>query len=437
MTLNQKKIIAFAVFFLLFILQTAFSINALYNLHASQHVIEEEWSEFNRVQSLEDLLDDQSVQLVSMPDGKVFRPDAQSANEVKHIAAILNEVVEEYGSHEGTERTAHERVEEGYLKNIVGPLQAYLNDYNAAVANGGLTTSLAKGYAARLKMISSQIKLLRKADAAFARKAMGLAKKARQQTLRNGIVISVILIIILLLWAAYFLVRLDRQTRLEIYQQKIMTAGLLAQSLAHEIRNPLGVIKGAADILAKRDSLDKESRELAGYMVDEVVRIDSLIKELLSLSRKKSESRENADIGQIIRSALDLTSAKMRQAGVVVHFTQKAEGLLCYCVPGQIRQIILNLLLNALDVSPDNSSIEIAAEKKDNFIIITFRDYGKGIPAQDKERIFDLFYTTKESGFGIGLAVVKRIINEHQGQIDVQSWLGQGSLFTVVLPVRP
>lgn len=437
MTLNQKKIAAFGVFFLLFILQTAFSIIALYKLHISHHVIEEEWEEFNRVQSLEDLLDAQSMQLLAVPAGKTFKPSVQSAKEVSLISAILGDMASEYGSHQQSGRTEHEKVENSHLANIIGPLQVYLKEYNYAIAKKKLTNTLAKDFAIRLNTIIHQIQLLRKADAEFAQTALSVAKKARQQTLRDSIAISITIIVILIFWAIYFLVRLERQTRLEIYQQKIMTAGLLAQSLAHEIRNPLGVIKSAADILAKRQGLDKESRELAGYMVDEVVRIDSLIKELLSLSRKKNEVREDADIGQIIRSVLDLTSAKIKQAGVTVHFIQKADGVMCYCVPGQIRQVVLNLILNALDVSPKDGSIDITAEKKENFFIMTFRDYGEGFPFQDKERIFDLFYTTKESGFGIGLAVVKRIIDEHQGEIHAQSWAGQGSLFTVILPLRP
>jgi signal transduction histidine kinase len=376
-------------------------------------------------------------ELLALPDGGTLRPDLQSAQLAAGIYNGLGSIVKEYGSHEESSMTEHEKVEESYLAKIVGPLRAFLQDYQLSISQKRLTSSLAKQYAVRLKTISHQILLLRKADAAYAQQALDVAKRARKQTLRDSLAISIILLVALIFWAAYFLINLSKQTQLEIYQEKMMTAALLAQSLAHEIRNPLGIIKSAADILAKRQNLDQESRELAGYMVDEVMRIDSLIKELLSLSRKKNEIRENVDIGQLIRSVLDFTSPKIKEAGVAVHFIQKSEGAVCHCVPGQIRQIVLNLLLNALDVSPKEGNIDITTEKKDNSFIMTFRDYGKGFPPQDKERIFELFYTTKESGFGIGLAVVKRIIEEHQGHISVQSSLGQGSLFTVTLPLRP
>jgi len=435
MTLNQKKITAFGVFFIFFVIQVYFSINALMKLHVSHHVIEEEWKEFNRVQALEDLLDEQNASLIVMFDGKNVQPPIQSSKHLNDIADILDDLDKDYQSHKILSRTEHEQVEDAYLINIVGPLRSYLKEYSMANFRGRLRVPMAKEFAKRLNDIRHQILLLRQSDAEFAQKALDVAKNARRQTLRNSLIISIILAIALMLWAIYFLINLNRQTRLEIYQQKIMTAGLLAQSLAHEIRNPLGIIIGAGDLLAQRQSLDQESRELAGYMVEEVKRIDSLINELLSLSRKKSESKEKVDIGLIIRSVLELTGGKMKQSGITVNFTHKAAGVFCSCVPGQVRQVVLNLLLNAIDVSSSHDTIEITTEKKDNYYVLTIRDYGKGFPMKDKEKIFDLFYTTKESGFGIGLAVVKRIVDEHGGSIQVYSWPKEGAMFTVSFPL--
>jgi signal transduction histidine kinase len=434
-TLSQKKIVAFGVFFIFFILQVCFNINALLGLHVSHHVIEEEWDELNRVQTLEDLLDEQSVILRAASDGKDIR-SAPEIGRLADISKILDGLNAEYGVHHGPTRTEHERKEDAYLADITRPLRAYLDEYGAALSGRYLSASMARDYLKRLTQIRGVTLLLRQTDAAFAQKALDQAKNARKRTLRDSLIISVILFTALAVWAVYFLVNLNRQTQLEIFQQKIMTAGLLAQSLAHEIRNPLGVIKSAADLLSRRQGLDKESQELAGYMVEEVQRIDSLIKELLSLSRKKSESREDADIGQIIRSVLDLIGGKLKQAKVTAHFTNRAGGILCHCVPGQIRQIVLNLLLNAIDVSPPQASIEIFTENKDNAYVLRVRDHGKGFSIKDKEKIFDLFYTTKESGFGIGLAVVKRIVNEHGGTIQVQSSAVQGSTFIVSIPLR-
>ena len=96
----------------------------------------------------------------------------------------------------------------------------------------------------------------------------------------------------------------------------------------------------------------------------------------------------------------------------------------------------MNLLLNALDVSGGNGLIEISTEIKDNSYLIHVRDYGPGFPLADKEKIFEPFYTTKGNGFGIGLSVVKRIIDEHGGDIQAKSYPGQGALFTVILPLK-
>ncbi|MBF0619608.1 MAG: hypothetical protein HQL19_05520 [Candidatus Omnitrophica bacterium] len=435
MTLDQKKIAAFGGFFILFVLQVLFSVSALQSLHASHRVIEQEWKEYIRVQALEDLLDEQSAVLMDAPTGVPSMSGAGLEEIFVRTAKIGEELAAEYELRRRAQRGGYEDAQDGHLRRIIEPLRAFLKEYRHVTGTGRLVASEAGEYAKKIADIRREVILLGQADAAVAQKALDQAQHARRNTLQDSLIISAALFVILVLWAGYFLINLNRQTRNEISRQKLMTAGLLAQSLAHEIRNPLGVIKSAADLLAHRSSLDPESRELAGYMVDEVTRIDGQITGLLSLSHPKSAPREPSDIGRIIHSVLDLIAGKMKSTGVTAVFVNNAEGALCRCAPDQMRQVILNLLLNALDVSPANGVIDITAGQKDGFYVMTFQDRGKGFSMRDKEKIFDLFYTTKESGFGIGLAVVKRIVSEHRGRVEVHSAPGQGAIFSIYLPM--
>lgn len=249
---NQKKIAVFGGFFVLFFLQVGFSIHALQSLHVSHHVLDEEWTEYKRVQRLEDLLDEQGSLLLPAASGEAVKTAPGSAAVLAGIGAIDAELVREYQAHQKIRRSEHEKAEDVYLLDVTGPLQKFLREYGAATGSGRLPAAVAGQYARELVQLRRQILPLRQSDAALAQQALDQAKLVRRETLRDSVVISVVLFIALILWAAYFLASLNRQARLESFQHKMMTAGLLAQSLAHEVRNPLGVIKSAADLLARR-----------------------------------------------------------------------------------------------------------------------------------------------------------------------------------------
>ena len=302
MTLTQKKIGAFGIIVICFLLQVFFSIKAQQDLHVYHHEIEEEWGELSRIQSLEDLLNGQRVALTAVADGQLTPP--VSIGTAEAISGILDDLAP---ANDDLSRghSRHQLVEDHYLVRIVVPLQGCLKDYTEALAKGTMTPAMARVYLQKVTDIQMQIMRLRQADAGFAREALDKAQLARRETLRHSLVFSGILFLGFIGWAVYFFINLGYQTNLEIARQKITSAGILAQSVAHEIRNPLGIIKSSADLLARRSTLDTEGRELAGYMVEEVDRIDGLIRELLSLSSRKDVPRQMADIGAIIRSVLE------------------------------------------------------------------------------------------------------------------------------------
>ncbi len=435
MTLTQKKISAFCAVVVCFLLQVFFSIKAQQDLHVYHHQIEEEWEELSRIQSLEDLLDGQRAILTAVADGQAAIPVMPGSATVRAISGILEKLPP--GNEDlSMGRSGHQQVEERYLVRIVAPLQKCLKDYTEDFAKGAMTPAKARAYLQQVTDIQVQNISLRQADAGFAREALERAQLARRQTLRDSLIFSGILFLGLVGWAVYFFINLGYQTNLEIARQKMTAAGILAQSVAHEIRNPLGIIKSSADLLARRNTLDTEGRELAVYMVEEVDRIDGLIRELLSLSSSRDVPRQMADIGAIIRSVLELARGRLGEAGVSVNFSNQASGVLCSCIPGQIRQVVLNLFLNAIAVSPKDSTIDIVTRKQDNSYVIMVKDHGPGFAPGAKEKMFDLFYTTRESGFGIGLAVVKHIVENHGGTVTAQNVVDDpGALFTVFLPL--
>ena len=435
MTLTQKKIGAFSLIVICFLLQVFFSIKAQQDLHVYHHEIEDEWEELSRIQSLEDLLSGQRAILTAVADGQAVGLSSSRSVSTAAIAAVLDDLARDMADY-SRGHSEHQVIEERYLDRIIEPLRGCLKDYTEVLTKGTMTPAMAGMYLQKVTDIQAQIIRLRQADAGFAREALDKAQLARRETLRHSLIFSGILFLGLVAWAVYFVINLGYQTNLEIERQKITSAGILAQSVAHEIRNPLGIIKSSADLLARRSTLDTEGRELAGYMVEEVDRIDGLIRELLSLSSRKDVPRQMADIGAIIRSVLELARGRLGEAGVAVNYSNQASGVLCSCIPGQIRQVILNLFLNAIAVSPKDSTIDIVTRKQDNSYVITVKDHGPGLAPGVKEKIFDLFYTTRESGFGIGLAVVKHIVENHGGSVSAQNVADEpGAIFTVLLPL--
>ncbi|MEW6067313.1 MAG: ATP-binding protein [Nitrospirota bacterium] len=230
----------------------------------------------------------------------------------------------------------------------------------------------------------------------------------------------------------------ETQERL-IRSEKLAAIGQLAASVAHELRNPLGVIKNSAYYLRERidksglTSEDQSIFEFLNIIENEIGMSDKIIKDLLNFSKISSPLVKPTDINDII---LDILFITKKPENIIVETVLYPDIKKVMVDPYQIRQAFNNLILNAFQAMEDGGVLKIITREKDGFVDAEFTDTGWGIREEDQERIFDALYTTKARGFGLGLAVTRGIIERHEGQIKVKSRIGEGTTFIIRLPIK-
>jgi signal transduction histidine kinase len=215
------------------------------------------------------------------------------------------------------------------------------------------------------------------------------------------------------------------------------TLGELAAGLAHEIRNPLAGIAGVLDI-ASRDLPDTSpARNVMEDAKQEAVQINRILTELLDTARPKPPQFRLLDIVGTAEHAVMFARQQAITKRIQIEFEVKEALPLVEHDPGQINQVLLNLLLNAIQSMDKPGTIRVVLQQtEDDLVAITVNDEGRGIPPEQLTNIFRPFYTTKGHGTGLGLSLARRMVESHGGTIGVQSTLGQGTRFTVELPVR-
>jgi len=218
--------------------------------------------------------------------------------------------------------------------------------------------------------------------------------------------------------------------------EQLAALGRLAAGLAHEIRNPLGSIQGAIELLRTGGSLAEEDRQLCVIIEREASRLNDLVGDMLELSRPKSPALETVDLASVARDVVILASRSGRGSDVSVRY----DGLEHAAVdadPAMLRQIIWNLVRNGVQASSASEEVlvEVVLEEAARSYLLAVRDQGAGIDEAARPRLFDAFYTTRSHGTGVGLAVVKRIADAHGWSVGVDSQLGAGASFTVKIPL--
>jgi len=225
-----------------------------------------------------------------------------------------------------------------------------------------------------------------------------------------------------------------------IQAEKLAVTGRLAASLAHEINNPMQSVIGCLELA--RESLDagdeEDVRELIQIAAEELDRAAGTVADLRDLNRPaRDEEREPVDVNLQLEHVLVLTGKQCQKCGVEVEWEPAEDLPTLMLVPDRIKQVFLNLVLNALDAMPDGGCLCISTDCADDWgqVVVTFADTGRGIAADVLPNLFDPFYTTKTEGLGLGLYITRSVVEEHGGRIEVDSLLGEGTTFTVRLPV--
>jgi two-component system, NtrC family, sensor kinase len=215
---------------------------------------------------------------------------------------------------------------------------------------------------------------------------------------------------------------------------QLSSLGMLAAGIAHEIRNPLVAVKTFLDLLPQRLDDREFLTQFRDLSLSELRRVTDLITDLLALGKSKTADRREIEIAPTLEPVLRLmeSSARKRQVAVNVRLAPNLPAI--WGDSDQLKQIALNLLLNAIESSAPGSPVALEVRALRDVVVLEVRDHGAGIPADQLETIFHPFFTTKESGTGLGLALVHQMIVEHGGQITVESVIGHGTTFRVTLP---
>jgi signal transduction histidine kinase len=229
-------------------------------------------------------------------------------------------------------------------------------------------------------------------------------------------------------------------------RDRLAALGQMAAGLAHEIRNPLGSIKGAAQYLQPVEGQQPEggTREFLHIIVEEVDRLNKIVSQFLDYARPYRGDQSPLDVNDVVRKTLNLLDKE--RSGSKVEIVMNLHEVLppVRADAQQLRQVMLNLALNAFDAMPEGGRLQVSTGLRRStrrgataaFLEIRFRDDGIGIPPADLRNLFVPFFTTKEKGTGLGLAISQRIIENHGGTIEVRSQPGSGATFTVLLPVE-
>jgi signal transduction histidine kinase len=237
-------------------------------------------------------------------------------------------------------------------------------------------------------------------------------------------------------WMVTLLIRTQESLK---QSEKLAAMGQMAASMAHEIRNPLGIIKSTADVLNEKYAKFDQSDELFEYISEEVKRLDLLVNNFLSFAREPKLDPKQADLNQIIVKAVSAIDREKQNQEIAISLDRVEKLPLFAFDEDAIQQVLFNLLINAIQAIEQQGVIEISLEKVNqkgrDFARLSISDNGVGIQG-DVSKIFEPFYSTKSSGSGLGLAISKQLIEKHNGWIEVDFQKELGTTFLILLPME-
>ncbi len=224
-----------------------------------------------------------------------------------------------------------------------------------------------------------------------------------------------------------------------MHSEKLAALGQLSAAVAHEIRNPLTGIRLGIDSLLENTS-EANQKETLEAVIQDVRRLDHVLTQLLDFTRRKEPQRDRLNVVELIERALFFIRKQAKGQKVTIKLNLRRDLPEVRANADQLMQVLLNIFLNALQAMPGGGMLRIRTDRlthgAKSGILITVQDSGKGIPEEYRDRLFEMFFSTKPSGSGVGLAVSNKIISEHGGAIWIESPPGMGALVNIFLPLE-
>lgn len=259
-------------------------------------------------------------------------------------------------------------------------------------------------------------------------------------TFRNGLVFGGVVSFAVLIVFAYFLVTvigLFLRTQEDLRRsERLALMGQMSATVAHEIRNPLSIIKNTAEVLRQKYDSKQQSDELFEFIPDEVRRLSRLMTDFLSFARDRELERKPGDLVKTVTRALNLMRNEEHSRSIAWLLHSSRDEIIANYDDDAVSQVLMNLFLNASQALNGKGKVEVQIEtrgKGHEGVHLSIRDNGPGLP-EAPEKVFEPFFTTKSRGSGLGLAVCKQLIDKHQGRIAAESRPGHGTMIHIWLP---
>lgn len=229
--------------------------------------------------------------------------------------------------------------------------------------------------------------------------------------------------------------RLRQTERDALRAEQLAWAGRMAAGIAHEVRNPLMAIKLLIQALADGRTDHRLRPRDMEVLEEEIIRLEQAVGSFLDFARPPRPDKKAVEVGPLVEQVADRVRGRAALQQVAVEVTTPRRPVVAELDPGQLQQVLYNLLFNALDAQPTGGRITVTVVGEDDRVVLRVEDEGPGLPARVRDRLFEPFVSTKDAGMGLGLSICRRIVETHGGEIGAADRPGGGTAFTVRLPV--
>lgn len=218
------------------------------------------------------------------------------------------------------------------------------------------------------------------------------------------------------------------------HAERLSSLGEMAAGISHEIRNPLGIISSSAELLKKKMVKVDPSNSFPDIIVEESTRLNSIITDFINFAKPRSPKLSPCRVDEVIEKNITFLSSQIEEGGYTVEKNYQDSGPEIMADDTMLYQSFLNIFINAMQAMPGGGTIGVEIQSNDKFATIHFDDMGSGIPEEAADKVWDPFFTTKEQGTGLGLGIVKNIIESHGGSIQIVNREVKGTRVTIELP---